>query len=617
MAKRREKPKFKKNRTLELVRDIPEFETEYNKEKDKFNHMVYADAILKIIEDNEAPLAIGLLGSWGSGKSTILNLLTQKLESKNEYRCIYFNAWKYSGDSFRRQFIMECIDGLIEDEKEKERLKDEFKLRFLRDMEKELFSFKDLFKIQLKPNISMLISIIISLAVTIPFFIFGLVSKNTPLWLSSIIIALVIYILQQQIPKLFQVNVPMEIHPRIVLPEQFEEEFVGLIRKAKEKKLIFVIDDIDRCPSSMIMDILDSVKNFFAPAYKSKNDEVYKKCYFIIAMDDKAVVSVLKKERAREYEKEDVLKFFDVIVRLNPLRVGDLIEFAKTIAKETGVPQKVIQVAIYAGFDTPRKIKHFLNTFKTVYYVAEERYNKGIFPLNPNEETDTITKILTLQLVFPNEFKLLIGNPKIYEEMNKEAEKEFGTIKTGNRKKSRYPYNFLKFLWTTRDIPIRNIDAFIYLKLPEFGVKLPEFESLREAIINNEKNKISQIIKKIKDESKKDALKELIIHLLDIQPEELFLSNIVESAILIYKSVDFTVSQKVSLSNTLIRHIERFEKVLIFDPEIVFEMIENLREKEEYFNKITRLAVQDINEDRNPEYVSNFIQTLYNQGVIR
>jgi len=101
---------------LKIIKDLPLFEYGYDKKEDSFNHKVYADSIIKIIKSNKAPLSIGLFGPWGSGKSSILNTIKKEIENEN-YIYIYFNAWKYGGDSFRRQFLLNTIDKLFCDER--------------------------------------------------------------------------------------------------------------------------------------------------------------------------------------------------------------------------------------------------------------------------------------------------------------------------------------------------------------------------------------------------------------------------------------------------------------------------------------------------------------------
>lgn len=80
-----------------------------DRNEDVFNHEAFADTILKLLTHNQPPLSIGLFGSWGIGKSTILNILRKKIaeSASSKLKFLYFNAWKYSGDSFRRQFLIE------------------------------------------------------------------------------------------------------------------------------------------------------------------------------------------------------------------------------------------------------------------------------------------------------------------------------------------------------------------------------------------------------------------------------------------------------------------------------------------------------------------------------
>jgi predicted KAP-like P-loop ATPase len=97
--------------TLPILRDDPLFLDggSYDPALDAFNHEAYAQEIFNILQVNQPPLSIGLFGPWGIGKSTIIGILFKLIsESKDcALKPIYFNAWKYSGDAFRRQFLID------------------------------------------------------------------------------------------------------------------------------------------------------------------------------------------------------------------------------------------------------------------------------------------------------------------------------------------------------------------------------------------------------------------------------------------------------------------------------------------------------------------------------
>ncbi len=77
--------------------------------KDAFGHQHFAGVLGNLIEAEHhlPPFSIGLLGSWGTGKSTIKELYLAALKNdqtgvrgkrrKNRIHAITFNAWRYGG----------------------------------------------------------------------------------------------------------------------------------------------------------------------------------------------------------------------------------------------------------------------------------------------------------------------------------------------------------------------------------------------------------------------------------------------------------------------------------------------------------------------------------------
>ncbi|WP_242290310.1 P-loop NTPase fold protein [Bacillus cereus group sp. BfR-BA-01319] len=53
---------------------------------DSFHHHDYVKNIKQIIIEHNPPFNIALIGKWGVGKSSIINLLKQELNGKDEYK---------------------------------------------------------------------------------------------------------------------------------------------------------------------------------------------------------------------------------------------------------------------------------------------------------------------------------------------------------------------------------------------------------------------------------------------------------------------------------------------------------------------------------------------------
>jgi hypothetical protein len=83
-------------------------------DKDAFGaHQRIADAIAQLVETRGGQ-CIGLLGTWGSGKSTVVHLLQNQLQQRDSCLVWVFDAWAHEGDSLRRTFLESVIERLTE-----------------------------------------------------------------------------------------------------------------------------------------------------------------------------------------------------------------------------------------------------------------------------------------------------------------------------------------------------------------------------------------------------------------------------------------------------------------------------------------------------------------------
>lgn len=81
------------------------------------SHYKLAEAIAKLIVSEKGGKTIGIEGRWGSGKSTIIKLISKSIGKVNDEKQIFFgnfDAWAHEGDPLRRTFLERLIDQLIE-----------------------------------------------------------------------------------------------------------------------------------------------------------------------------------------------------------------------------------------------------------------------------------------------------------------------------------------------------------------------------------------------------------------------------------------------------------------------------------------------------------------------
>lgn len=400
---------------LKIISDAPLFELDYLKEEDAFDHEAYAETILEIIKKNEPPLTIGLFGRWGIGKSTVINIVRQRIEKAcAKAKSIYFNAWQHSGDSFRREFLLTCVSELFKhDQKKREDALNRIKTLFHKAIPKETLEdakfftqLKNILTGSIKLNPTYTCQLVITLVIVVILGALGLWKNDNTLKVSALLTLLLSLILTKQIPNVFEITKPEIIDPQLVLPEQFYHEFMDIMEYWKLDKILIIIDDFDRCEPDKVYDILTAMKTFLK----------HPKCFFLVAMDDKQIIKTLS-ESVTGYNEETLRKFFDTAIRMAPIAKSDLISFANEVAKKTGIPDDVIQVATLAGYDEPRKIKHFLNTYIVKYNFMKLREKKGLLPIKVDDNLREIAKLVVMEMEWPAIYDAVINEPAFLNEL--------------------------------------------------------------------------------------------------------------------------------------------------------------------------------------------------------
>lgn len=289
----------------------------------------------KVIKKNNM---IALYGTWGSGKSTIINTLDQKL-NKKLYKSIIFYAWKYERDQNLAFSLYErLVDELECEEQKRNYLKTAWNL--------------------LKG---------------------GLKGIGIPLGLVHIDPSKAIEGIEDAIAGK---SIKNSLYSRI---KEFEEQFSKLITEIlgkNEKLLIIFIDDLDRCEPEHILDLLSTLKLFFtfgSESYLKKESKVI----FFCGIDKDAVNKAIRKRYGDIIKSEEYLeKIFDISFNmpLESYEVTKYLNYLNLFKKEKEV-LKISNFLKEIKFINPRHIKKILNKYRLLCYLKKEnksKYNKLI-----------------------------------------------------------------------------------------------------------------------------------------------------------------------------------------------------------------------------------------------
>ena len=215
---------------------------------------VHANLIKELIKDKKMlPITIGLFGDWGSGKSSILEVLKRDIEKEPKTACLYFNGWVFEGYDDAKAALLETILKEFEDEKKfGVEIKDDIIKLFksVNWMRVLGFGMKNI----ALPAAAAYMTGGLSL---IPQLVNGLkgASDNPDELIAKIKGHDTEGFLKQFVKE-------SEDTDKFDVVRRFRDDFEELLRKSKIEKLVIIIDDLDRCLPDRIIENLEAIKLF-------------------------------------------------------------------------------------------------------------------------------------------------------------------------------------------------------------------------------------------------------------------------------------------------------------------------------------------------------------------
>ena len=269
----------------------------------------YAKIVSDIaIETSEDPLTVGVFGLWGAGKSTLLNLVQQNYKEKEGIICVTINAWMFESYEDAKVAIMEALLQELEECVPKEELKKKF-----RGLRKRV----DLFKVGTK-IVSTAAPVIASIATGNPLpLILNLPSGakeigDTIRNLSDS---------AKNLRETYLKDVESDKEDGVVNNvRKFRREFEKSLENEDIKRVVVLVDDLDRCQPERIIDTLEAIKLFLS----------VNRTTFIVAADENVIKYSIKQKYpplenfAVDLDNEYIEKIIQLPIQIPELSSKDI-----------------------------------------------------------------------------------------------------------------------------------------------------------------------------------------------------------------------------------------------------------------------------------------------------
>ena len=371
-------------------------------------------AVEAVLDDALDPIALGISGPWGSGKSTVLKLIEAELASRGvvnedeQILVVETDPWRYDPDvGAKAALILEVLNALTAELEKRGGVPEEVE-GALKKLAKRVNWVKVL-------NLAARTSITLQLPGIDDLF--SLVNEH---------------------------DVEGDPEPRNL--DEFREDFAELLADEQLRHLrrvVVLVDDLDRCLPDTVVDTLETMRLFLSVPKMS----------FVIAADEDRVADALRdrypanngsagnaEEPARLYLHKIVqttlrlpaLSRFDteayllllllqrrVEEQLTDTQFGQIVRGCTELRIAAGtidsikIPQGVAIAAemqfasrltpiLYEKLrGNPRRVKRFLNDLSVRSSIAERR---GI-----ELDVSVVAKLMVLELLLPDEFDMVLG----------------------------------------------------------------------------------------------------------------------------------------------------------------------------------------------------------------
>ena len=368
--------------------DVPRTHTQ----DDLFGIEVYQQALIDYVKLTDTPITIALQGEWGSGKTSLMNLLRWNLCDVEgaEFYPIWINTWQYSLLKSPGQTIINILEGIINQ---------------IGNLNPNANKWEES-----KKKIG------------------GIFRKMATI--GTKVVANQVGIDGSLVDDIFAESGDVPESDIAALKAEITKLIAdSLAHNPHKKGFIFYIDDLDRIDPPMAVEILELLKNIFD----------IENCIFILAIDYDVVIKGLKPKFGELTEKNEreFRSFFDKIIQLpfsmpvasykvDTFLVNALEQIDFFTPKEMGdatLAENLSEISRLSVGTNPRSLKRLTNTLSLISLI-----NKRM----QAEESDNTNKLINFALVC-----MQIAYPYIYNQLTEEPDFKAWNEKVASKLKLR------------------------------------------------------------------------------------------------------------------------------------------------------------------------------------
>ena len=339
-------------------------------EEDRLKMGNYVNGLSKFINTCDTPMTIAIQGDWGTGKSSMMNMIKRQIE--DEVYVVEFNTWQFSQFGMEEELSIALLEAFVQ----------QLPSISNKAMEKVTQSLK---------TVGRVMSSVLKKAVVIG------VDKVVG---------------QEASASAKNVLYDEEKNDCIKCITDLKNQLQDLINNLTEndlvkRRIVVFIDYLDRFNPARAVELLEVLKIFLD----------CEKCVFLLAVDYSVVSQGIKEKYGDLIVDEKAKQFFDKIIQVPfsmPVITYDLSEYIVEGLRDVGVQAEdrlIYEELVKASVgNNPRSIKRLINMFKLQKLIMSPHSGVDV------SEDAILFGILCLQYACPEIYEDLVSNMDRYIE---------------------------------------------------------------------------------------------------------------------------------------------------------------------------------------------------------
>lgn len=327
-------------------------------ENDTFGISSYIDGLSSFILYCDTPMTISIQGDWGSGKTSMMNMIKERI-SKKVYP-IWFNTWQFSQFQMQNELTVSMMCSLLSE------------LDYNKDSIKKIFGFLG-----------------------------GAAKLATGIITEKIAGG---YLADEITNAMDGGGVADSASQITELKAKFQDAINEKLKTSKKERVVIFIDDLDRLQPEKAVELLEVLKIFLD----------CENCVYVLAVDYEVVTQGIKQKFGDSVGEKKGKSFFDKIIQLPfkmPVAQYNIFKYVADMLKNMGIKHSDETVTDYVSLIklsigcNPRSVKRLFNTYLLLTIILKNKHLQKF-----EEDTYKILfGVICLQMEFEQLYKYIVA----------------------------------------------------------------------------------------------------------------------------------------------------------------------------------------------------------------